>query len=153
MKKLLIAITLLSAQFALADMEVASQEAGILVKPKAEMNEGERIVGKGSKTPVIDTRTIPAKIGIKFGVRYQLSGKAEKNNLVKLIYLTPGVVDGKGARHDKYEVTQDLSQNASSHVIAFEFTENNELVTGTWRLMVFEDDKALIDESFEVVAP
>ncbi len=130
-----------------AEVRVTEYEAGVFSRP--ELNPGERILA-GGRENIDVTYTVPAEVGVKFGVRYELSGKRASGNVVKYIYLTPGVVEPDGTRHDKYEVVQELAAQAANHTAAFEFTERYEVVPGTWELLVFENDRLLLRKTFEV---
>jgi len=137
-----------------ADLKVVTQEAGIMARPSTPLQSGERILALGStKKDIEKTKRIPAELGVKFGVRYTLDGKKASDNRVLLLYLTPGVIDQLGQLHDIFDVSQNLSAGAVDHQIAFEFTENYELVPGDWRFMVFDQDRLLIDQTFEVYQP
>jgi hypothetical protein len=83
-------------------------------------------------------------------MRYVLAGKREGDAPLTLLYLTPGVVGPDGARHDKFEVVQAMAPAASHDVMAFEFTEPHELAAGEWRFLVFQGDRKLAEQTFEV---
>lgn len=135
---------------ALAELNVTASEAGVFVRPGAVKEEGVIVIPSMVEQIVPETKVV-AKLGTKFGIRYSLSGKKETNNQVTLLYLTPGIIDANGERHDKYVEVKDLSATSGSHTIAFQITEANELVPGIWQMMVFEKDRLLIKETFEVI--
>lgn len=138
---------------AYAEMQVSSLEAGLFTRPDLTLAEGERVLVAGKET-IAPARRIKAQLGAKFGVRFTLEGKgAAKPNRVTMLYLTPGIVEENGTRHDKYSVVKDLDVNAGSHDMAFQITETHEQVPGVWEFMVFEDDRLLLRERFELVAP
>lgn len=139
---------LLSANSALAQMELVSYEAGLFVHKGIELLPGQRVYNRPEE--IIRTTKVPAKLGTKFGIRFTVTGKKAKDNIIHYFYLSPGVIDEKGVRHDKYEVVQDLSTGVDSHVVAFEFSEAYEVVPGEWELFVFEEDRLLVRESFIV---
>lgn len=129
---------------------MTSAEAGVFERPGVDREPGT-IVISGAQEQVRPTKKVVAKLGTKFGIRYSVSGKQATNNSVTLLYLTPGIVDPAGERHDKYVEVKDLSTQSESHTIAFQITEPYELVAGTWQMMVFEKDRLLVKETFEVV--
>jgi hypothetical protein len=45
---------------------------------------------------------------------------------------------------------QKLTPGAAQEVMAFEFTEPHEVVSGEWRLMVFQGDRKLLEQRFSV---
>ncbi|MFK1535672.1 DUF3859 domain-containing protein, partial [Pseudomonas aeruginosa] len=114
-----------------------------------DFQPGERVLTR-SEQNIQQTTEVPAKLGTKFGMRYQLSGKQEGDTPLTLLYLTPGVVTPDGQRHDKFEVVQKLVPGAPTDVMAYEFTEPHEVVKGEWRLMVFQGDRLLAEKSFDV---
>ncbi|MNT78047.1 hypothetical protein D3C72_2172430 [compost metagenome] len=83
-------------------------------------------------------------------MRYTLAGKQEKDAPLTLLYLTPGVVTPDGKRHDKFVVEQKMAPGAPLDVMAFEFTEHYEVVPGEWHFMVFQGDRLLAEQRFNV---
>ena len=124
-------------------------EYGVFESRYQDFQPGERVLTRGEQN-IQQTTEVPAKLGTKFGMRYQLSGKQEGDTPLTLLYLTPGVVTPDGQRHDKFEVVQKLVPGAPTDVMAYEFTEPHEVVKGEWRLMVFQGDRLLAEKSFDV---
>ncbi|MFP3519363.1 DUF3859 domain-containing protein, partial [Pseudomonas sp. SIMBA_077] len=100
----------------------------------AELQSGERVLRR-SNEKIQQTSVVPARLGTKFGMRYQLLGKVAEDQPLTLLYLTPGIRTPDGVRHDKFEITQKLVPNAPQDVMAYEFTESHEVVPGEWRFM------------------
>lgn len=124
-------------------------EFGVFEGPKAELQSGERVLRR-SNEQIQATTVVPAKLGTKFGLRYQLLGKVAEDTPLTLLYFTPGIRTADGQRHDKFEVTQKLVPGAPQDVMAYEFTESHEVVPGEWRFMVFQGDRLLTQKSFTV---
>lgn len=124
-------------------------EYGLFTNSHQEFKSGERILGQAGR-PLERTERVPAKLGSKFGVRYELSGKTKDQEPLTLLYLTPGVITPDGLRHDKFVVTQELAPGAQNDVMAYEFTENYEVVPGEWQFMVFQGDRKLLEQRFTV---
>lgn len=124
-------------------------EYGVFEGPKAELQSGERVLRR-SNEKIQQTSVVPAKLGTKFGLRYQLLSKVAEDQPLTLLYLTPGIRTPDGARHDKFEITQKLVPNAPQDVMAYEFTENHEVVPGEWHFMVFQGDRLLAEQRFSV---
>ncbi|SPZ10163.1 helicase [Pseudomonas aeruginosa] len=82
-------------------------EYGVFESRYQDFQPGERVLTR-SEQNIQQTTEVPAKLGTKFGMRYQLSGKQEGDTPLTLLYLTPGVVTPDGQRHDKFEVVQKL---------------------------------------------
>jgi hypothetical protein len=124
-------------------------EYGVFVSQYQDFQPGERVLTRSNQA-IQHTDLIPAKLGTKFGMRYTLSGKSEEQEPLTLLYLTPGVITPDGKRHDKFEVHQKLVLGAAQDVMAYEFTERHEVVPGTWHFMVFQGDRKLAEQRFEV---
>ncbi|SUD43661.1 Helicase subunit of the DNA excision repair complex [Pseudomonas fluorescens] len=124
-------------------------EFGVFEGPKTELQSGERVLRR-SNEQIQATTVVPAKLGTKFGLRYQLLGKVAEDTPLTLLYFTPGIRTADGQRHDKFEVTQKLVPGAPQDVMAYEFTESHEVVPGEWRFMVFQGDRLLTQKSFTV---
>lgn len=146
---LLIGGLLLSA---LASAQVQVQgpvEYGLFISNAKEFAPGERLLTRSDQV-IEPTQVIPAKLGSKFGLRYSLAGKQAGDAPLTLLYLTPGVVTPDGLRHDKFVVQQPMVQGAGADLMAFEFSETYEVVPGEWRFMVFQGDRLLVEQTFEV---
>lgn len=146
---LLIGGLLLSA---LASAQVQVQgpvEYGLFISNAKEFAPGERLLTRSDQI-IEPTQVIPAKLGSKFGLRYSLAGKQAGDAPLTLLYLTPGVVTPDGLRHDKFVVQQPMVQGAGADLMAFEFSETYEVVPGEWRFMVFQGDRLLAEQTFEV---
>ncbi|WP_415755227.1 DUF3859 domain-containing protein [Pseudomonas leptonychotis] len=124
-------------------------EYGVFASDYQDYQAGERVLTR-SNQQIEPGNIIPAKLGTKFGLRYNLVGKVAADSPLTLLYLTPGVVTPQGVRHDKYVVTQKLVPGAPQDVMAFEFTETHEVVPGEWHFMMFQDDRKLVEQRFTV---
>lgn len=124
-------------------------EHGVFAVEFNNPQPGERVLTRSSQ-PIRPVETVPARLGSKFGVRYRLSGKSESEVPLTLLYLTPGLVGPDGRRQDRIEVTQKLLPGAELDVMAYEFTEPHETKAGEWRFMVFQGERKLLEQRFEV---
>ena len=149
-RRLLSLTPFLLPTMALADVQLTGPlEYGIFQSPLQQYEPGERLRTQNSQT-IEQTSVIPAQLGSRFGLRYSLSGKQAGEEPLTLLYLTPGVVTPDGRRHDKIVVQQPLAANAVQDVMAYEFSENYEVVPGVWQFMVFQGDRLLVQQRFEV---
>jgi hypothetical protein len=141
----------LFANLALAEVQVEGPiEYGVFASaPIKDPQPGERILSRANQ-PIEQTEVVPARLGTKFGVRYQLLGKSESEQPLTLMYFTPGLVGPNGKRQDKIELQQKPVLGAPQEVMAFEFTEHHEVVPGEWRFMVFQGDRKLLEQRFTV---
>ena len=133
-----------------ADVRVEGPvEYGVFSSQYTDFQPGERVLTR-SNQDIERTEEIPARLGTKFGMRYSLAGKREGDLPLTLLYLTPGVVTPDGQRHDKFEVQQKLVVGAPQDVMAFEFTEHHEVVPGEWHFIVYQGDRKLAEQRFQV---
>lgn len=148
---LTILATSLSVGMAMAEVQVEGPiEYGVFVSaPIQDPQPGERILSRANQ-PIEQTDLVPARLGTKFGVRYRLTGKIEGEQPLTLLYFTPGLVGGDGKRQDKIELQQKLVPGALHDVMAFEFTEHHEVVPGRWQFMVFQGERKLLEQHFQV---
>lgn len=124
-------------------------EYGIFASQYEDFKPGERLLTR-SNQPIERRDVIPAKLGTKFGMRYSLAGKTAGDAPLTLLYLTPGITNPDGKHHDKFVVTQALVPGAPQDVMAFEFSEPHEVVAGEWHFLVFQDDRKLAEQRFQV---
>ncbi|TXJ02861.1 MAG: DUF3859 domain-containing protein [Aquabacterium sp.] len=145
----LLAISLISTPL-LAEVQVQGEvEYGIFQSQVQDFEPGQRVL-TNQQQKIETTQVIPAKLGTKFGLRYQLSGKRKGDQPLTLLYLTPGVVTPDGQRHDKFVVQQEMAEAAVADVMAFEFSEYHEVVPGEWHFLVFQGDRKLVEQRFMV---
>ncbi len=145
----LLAISLISTPL-LAEVKVQGEvEYGIFQSQVQDFEPGQRVL-TNQQQAIETTRVIPAKLGTKFGLRYQLAGKRKGDQPLTLLYLTPGVVTPDGQRHDKFVVQQEMAEAAVADVMAYEFSEYHEVVPGEWHFLVFQGDRKLVEQRFEV---
>ncbi|OLU16728.1 MULTISPECIES: DUF3859 domain-containing protein [unclassified Pseudomonas] len=143
-------VLLLAAGLTQAEVRVQGPvEAGVFISQHRDFQPGERVLTQANQQ-IEQTTVVPAKLGTKFGMRYTLTGKTVDGEPLTLLYLTPGVVGADGRRHDKFVVTQKLVPDASRDVMAFEFSENHEVVPGEWHFLLFQGDRKLAEQRFEV---
>ncbi len=103
---------LLTCGLAQAEVRVEGPvEYGVFEGPQAELQSGERVLRRGNEQ-IRQTESVPAKLGTKFGMRYQLAGKVADDQPLTLLYFTPGIRTPDGVRHDKFEVIQKLVPGA-----------------------------------------
>lgn len=145
-----LAVLGLTSSLAMAEVRVEGPvEYGVFETPQREAQPGERVLLRSSQQ-IQATTTILAKLGTKFGLRMTLTGKQVDDVPLTLLYLTPGVVTPDGQRHDRFEVVQKLAPGATQDVMAFEFSEPHEVVPGEWRFLVFQGDRKLAEQRFDV---
>ncbi len=101
------------------------------------------------------THDIPAKIGTKFGFRFQLSGTpTDKEAHIKHIvfYPPPGMKDPSLPQPRTQGVYETDLMIGITHTRLFSFDKDWEMVPGVWTFQVFNDDKMIAEQKFTVVA-
>ncbi|MES2819029.1 MAG: DUF3859 domain-containing protein [Pseudomonadota bacterium] len=141
---------LLLAGVAQAEVRIEGPvDYGVFTGTFEDPQPGERLLTRANQ-PIERSDRVPAKLGTKFGLRYRLQGKTEGDTPLTLLYLTPGVITPDGKRHDRFEVVHKLVPDAPLDVMAFEFTEPHEVVPGEWHFMLFQGDRKLAEQRFQV---
>ncbi|MET1077304.1 MAG: DUF3859 domain-containing protein [Pseudomonas sp.] len=141
---------LLTAGLCQAQAQVeGAVEYGLLSGRIDNPQPGERLLTRAD-IHLEATDQVPARLGSRFGLRFALTGKADNELPLTLLYLTPGVVTPDGVRHDRFEVVQKLVPGAPHELMAFEFSEPYEVVPGEWRFLVFQGDRKLAEQRFQV---
>ena len=145
-----LAALMLTVGLAQAEVRVEGPvEYGLFASQYQDIKPGERVLTR-SNQQIERSEVIPAKLGSKFGMRYSLAGKTAGDAPLTLLYLTPGITTPDGTRHDKFVVVQPLVPDAPQDVMAFEFSEPHEVVAGEWHFLVFQDDRKLAEQRFQV---
>jgi len=101
------------------------------------------------------TNTVPARLGVHFGFRYKIVGPAPKQVRLKMVTLVPqpGIRNpqtGNTIVKDEYFV--DKTVGATSYR-DYSFDNSWEIVTGKWTFEIWDGDRKLASQSFNVVAP
>jgi hypothetical protein len=149
-KLLILLYAVLCSSYTTAEISLLGSKSGIFQRPDIQLNEDERYISRSAET-IYETKQIPAKLGTKFGISYQVSGKeATEENNVSYLYITPGVVHPDGTRNDIFIENINLQKDTKTHIAAFEFTDQYELVEGTWEIFVFVDNRILVRKKFNV---
>ena len=100
------------------------------------------------------TSTIPARVGVEFGLEYRVVGApdgAEVSLQFANTYPAPGLADPASAKpilSDKFERTKKIGE---VNYLGYGFENDWELVPGTWTMEIWSGDKNLAGESFTVV--
>lgn len=105
---------------------------------------------------VTTTTTIEAKLGAHFGFRYRTEGRQQSRPVqlrAILIYPQPGVrnpATGNTIVRSEHALQVRLGQSSYR---GYMFEHDWEAVPGTWTFELWEGDRKLASQSFEVVKP
>ena len=103
---------------------------------------------------VVETTSVPAKVGIQFGFRYKIFGHPSGAPVeTKAIFLYPqaGAVSPKMGLLHSTSMSKTVRINESSG-IAYSVDEPWELVPGIWTVQLWIDDRKVAEQSFNMVS-
>jgi len=109
---------------------------------------------EGRPQLVTTTTTIPAKIGVTFGLTYYVVGNppwVDSQITEGVLYPPPGMVRSSGniVKGVKYLGSVTIGDTAFT---GYTFDHPEELVPGTWTFAIWADNRKLAQMSFTVVA-
>jgi hypothetical protein len=102
------------------------------------------------------TTTIPATVGVMFGFRYNAFGTTVAPVTLKFVTLLPepGIRDPKtGTTRIRGEYLERVTVGGLGEFKGYSFDQSWEIVTGTWTFEIWEGDRKLASQSFNVIAP
>src|SRR5262249_12071756 len=109
-----------------------ARTVGMVADPRTAVGERTEISGVGM---IAATRTVPARLGTKFGFRYAVVGMPERGQaLLTLVvrYPQPGLqrpAGGPPASSERLDMVRDIGP---AHIRGFEFGEPWMIVPGVW---------------------
>ena len=125
---------------------------------------GERIPEAGAPTGAIEpaitftniekTETVPARIGVEFGLEYQIVGEPDGAEVMLeflVTYPDAGIADPESPtplRETRYELPKPIGEPV---YFGYGFENDWELVPGTWTFEIWHDGDKLVEEHFSVV--
>jgi hypothetical protein len=101
------------------------------------------------------TTTIPARLGVRFGFRYKIVGRTGANVSLKMVTLIPQ----PGVRNPSTGNTTVRSEYLADKTVGDTFYRDYgldnpwEIVTGTWTFEIWDGNRELVSQSFNVVTP
>jgi hypothetical protein len=101
------------------------------------------------------TTTIPAELGVKFGIRYRVIGDPDGQRVTirkSLLYPLPGVKAPNAPRpllRSDDPIAPTIGEIGYS---GFEFDDPWELVPGVWTIQLWQGTRLLTEQRFNVVA-
>jgi hypothetical protein len=119
--------------------------------------DGSRVVSKGIVPPRSNSDRIPAILDTRFGFGFTLSGRpvgALVNLHMVRNFPAVGAVSGKtGERHVREEGDLTLGIGQTDLFIGYLFSHDYELVPGIWSFEIWQDNRKLLEKSFNVYIP
>jgi hypothetical protein len=105
---------------------------------------------------VAATTRVEAKIGVHFGIRYRLFG-SPNNTTVKLVsatqYPAPGLKNPKAERHQLRGEHSLFATIGHVNYRGYVFEEDWEIVPGTWTFELWDGQRKLVSQTFDVIKP
>jgi len=121
--------------------------------PKADVPGG--VVTPPAKfTQIESTTTVPARIGVEFGLEYKIIGEPDGTEITLEFvdtYPDPGLADPEKSapfQTSRYERTRPIGETLYT---GYGFEHEWELVPGTWTFEIWYDGRKLAAEQFTVV--
>ena len=101
------------------------------------------------------TTTVPARLGVSFGIRFKIVGRKGGSVNLKMVTLIPqpGIRNpktGNTSVRSEYLRTKKIN---SVHYSDYSFDSPWEIVAGKWTLEIWDGNRKLASQSFNVVAP
>ena len=101
------------------------------------------------------TTTIPATLGVLFGFQYRTFGPVRATARLKFVTLVPE----PGIRNPNTGTTSlrgeyfESVMLAGMHFKGYSFDHSWEIATGMWTFEIWEGDRKLASQSFNIIAP
>lgn len=105
-------------------------------------------------TNIETTEEVPARIGVEFGLEYQIAGEPEGADVTLeflVTYSDAGIADSESPmplRETRYELPKPIGEPV---YLGYGFENDWELVPGRWTFEIWHDGRQLAEEHFSVV--
>lgn len=164
MHKLILSLPLLLAAFGVHAADLRVERIDVVDKGIYAIEAGSETADADTPTGAItavttarlieSAATIPARIGVEFGLRFVVVGEPEGAEVtldIVNIYPEPGlrVPGSQTALHtSEYRRTKRVGDTA---YLGYGLENDWELVPGTWTFQIWHDGRKLVEETFAVV--
>jgi Domain of unknown function (DUF3859) len=144
--------------------EARVERVDVVGKGLYRVETGERIPEATAPTGAIEpaikftnienTETVPARIGVEFGLEYRIAGEPEGTEITLeflVNYPEAGIADPESPmplRETKYELAKPIGELL---YFGYGFENDWELVPGRWGFEIWHDGRKLAEEHFNVV--
>jgi hypothetical protein len=113
---------------------------------------GVKLQGIDEFRLLLSTTNVPARIGVRFGFRYEILGSPENAPIVlTMVGRHPPIMNsttGKLETTDVYQLKSWIGKTYTSN----SFDEKSDCVPGRWSFEVWHEGKKLCEQSFMVVS-
>ena len=102
---------------------------------------------------VIDTTTVPARLGLHFGFRYRLNGSADGQTVdLRTVTLFPTAMQPPGATRPITSAEQIYRRQIGTvSFTGYAFDETSELVPGIWAFQMWHGRRMVSEMKFTIV--
>ena len=102
------------------------------------------------------TTTIPAQLGVRFGIEYQVAGapSGKAISLKKIVVFPPAGLRSPAASQQIYRLETTTTANIGERTYTgYRLDDPWELVPGPWTIQLWDGDRKLVEKTFMVAAP
>ena len=94
-----------------------------------------------------------ARVGVGFGARFRSFGERDgERAMLRAVWTipAPGIVNPTNGNAYRQSVAEFSTTIGTNHWRGYSFDESWEVVPGTWTLEIWQDDRKLLEKSFEI---
>jgi hypothetical protein len=101
---------------------------------------------------VKSTTTVPGRLGLRFGFRYRIIGNGKSVTLKRIVHVPdPGVHNPRTGKTVLVSTVMAETAIGTMEIAGYQFGHDWEIVFGTWTIELWDGDRKLASQSFEVV--
>ena len=129
---------------------------GKKTKPTGAFDTAAGVVNGVSHIKLAEaTTTLPGRLGIHFGFRYKIKGSAKGVAKLRMVTLIPqpGIRNPTTGRTSVRNEYVEAKPIGSTQYTGYTFDNPWEIVVGTWTKEIWDGDRKLASQSFNVVKP
>lgn len=131
-------------------------DIGQKMKPTGAFDTAAGVVNGVSHIKLADaTTTVPARLGVHFGFRYKIIGSAKGTAKLKIVTLIPdpGIRNPNTGRTTVRNEYVEARPFGSTQYAGYSFDNPWEIVLGTWTKEIWDGDRKLASQNFNVMKP
>ena len=130
------------------DVGIICAQDPVGANPAPDTLTGSTHVIAGEPDFITDIRTVPAVLGIGFGVKSSVTDPAGLSDVVMRVSHPPMGAEGRTRQSFQTSISGE-----GTSLTFYQFDHEFELVTGTWQMTAMHGETVLYEVSFEVVPP
>lgn len=122
----------------------------IVHAPQSTTGIAQRVSASSVRRAKAST-TVPGRIGVRFGFRYRIIGDGQSVTLRRIVHIPePGVHNPEKAIILTSEVHAETAIGPLE-IAGYQFGHDWEIVPGSWTIELWDGDRKLASQSFQVV--